>query len=80
MHPDDFMAHCENGTAEIGPTDKSYKAYVRVPGNQSQGKFYFQHLSDEQKRHFVDLYNDHVFTVGYPGHFYQMPFFMGPRL
>ena len=93
MHPDDFMDIARTGSAEIGPTGKSYKAYVDKQGRFS--KFYFQHLSEEQMREFVDLYNarphrqynDASLTptdnnnepgmkIGYPGHFYQPPYFM----
>lgn len=31
MDPDEFMRVLEDGTAELGPTDKSYKVYVDVP-------------------------------------------------
>jgi len=54
MHPDDFMEVARGAAeGELGPTDKSYKVYVD-PGYR---KFYFQHLSEEQKQEFVDLYN-----------------------
>jgi len=72
MHPDDFFAAIERGE-EIGPTDKNYKAYV----GDSVGKFYFQHLGDEQKKRFVELVNSKAMKIGYPGHFYVLPFFLG---
>lgn len=31
LHPDDFMAYARSGRAELIPTDKSYKVYVRDP-------------------------------------------------
>jgi len=71
LHPDRFMEAIHAG-AEIGPTDKSYKAYVDGP---MQGKFYFQHLSAEQRDAFVAAYNSHVMRIGYPGFFYVPPFF-----
>jgi hypothetical protein len=129
LHPDDFMALVKDGWI-VGPTDKSYKAYLGKPrtdeeiaqrkidfmvGNtakalvkgtkdhhpdmtdgevqaelerywqemelplaQSGGqetKFYFQHLSADQRQEFIALYNDKVMRVGYPGHFYSLPFF-----
>lgn len=49
---------------------------------QDIAKFYFQHLSREQMIEFVDLYNrrdeegNRFMLVGYPGHFYRLPFFM----
>jgi hypothetical protein len=72
-HPDDLFTYLGAG-GEVGPTDKTYKIYLR----SSPQKFYFQHLSEEQKRHFVDLYNDGKISLGYPGHFYVRPFFMVP--
>lgn len=70
------MAAASGGT-EIGPTDRSYKAYVGTP--PVEGKFYFQHLSDEQQNEFIDLLNTHAVNVGYPGYFYVLPFFMTRR-
>jgi hypothetical protein len=59
-------------SVEIGPTDKSYKVYVKLPGF---AKFYFQHLTDEGRDRFIKLHNSHVIKIGYPGHFYKTPFF-----
>lgn len=55
---------------EIGPTDKNYKVYV---GNRH--KFYFQHLSPEGRKTFIELFNAGLMKVGMPGHFYVLPFF-----
>jgi hypothetical protein len=41
------------------------------------GKFYFQHLSEEQMQRFIDFYNKKTMKIGYPGYFYSLPFFMG---
>lgn len=38
-------------------------------------KFYFQHLSEEQRTRFIELHNDGKIKLGYPGHFYNPPFF-----
>lgn len=70
MSPDDFMEAVRAGT-KIGPTDKNYKAYV----GEMEGKFYFQHLSDDQKKEFIDLLNDKKVNLGYPGYFYNLPYF-----
>jgi hypothetical protein len=131
LHPDRFMELVREGWV-VGPTDKSYKAYLGRPrtaeekaerkaqwmsaehgiaaairslgesdgktagqvaaeleaewgklegpmlesGCGGEAKFYYQHLSKEQKREFVDLHNDKTMRVGYPGHFYSLPFFM----
>lgn len=40
------------------------------------GKFYFQHLLDEQKRKFVDMLNKKQVVIGNPGYFYRLPFFV----
>ncbi len=69
INPDLFMRMMEEGK-ELSPTDKVYKAYVSI------GKFYFQHLSTAQMKRFVELYNLKIMKVGFPGHFYVMPFFM----
>lgn len=127
LHPDRFMELVREGWI-VGPTDKSYKAYLESPltdeqkaakrqqwmerdavaravreigekdgktaeqiqadldeqwqeqsggwlyGDQS-AKFYYQHLSAEQRAEFITLYNEGRMQVGYPGHFYALPFF-----
>jgi hypothetical protein len=76
LHPDEFMAHAENRTAELGPTDKSYKVYLTGDNLGPNGdKFYFQHLSHEQRTRFIELLNARTMRIGYPGHFYRRPFF-----
>lgn len=70
IHQDDFFAAVEEG-AEIGPTDKSYKVYVRDAG----GKFYFQHLDNAGRARFIELHNAGRITYGYPGHLYVRPYF-----
>lgn len=74
MPPDDFMAAVRAG-AEISPTDKNYKAYIRLSGGEA--KFYFQHLDEEQRMEFFEVYRDGALTIGYPGHFTRLPFFIG---
>ena len=66
-----FMARVRAGDT-VGPTDKNYKAYLDDPW----AKVYFQHLSEAQRREFVDLLNARRVAVGYPGHFYVLPFFI----
>lgn len=121
LHPDKFFDLVESG-AEVGPTDKNYKAYIQAPNpkagqivevGRSSGpvydldgnpmisdptiwekvtgsydraimgrapstltlKFYFQHLSEEQCKKFIELHNSGVMKLGYPGHFYRPPYF-----
>ena len=129
LHPDRFMELVRQGWV-VGPTDKSYKAYLSQPlsdeekaehksrwldrfiargiqesaearnesGEQvreelsryydeqvaplnesaKQTKFYYVHLSEEQQHEFIDLHNSRHMKIGYPGHFYQPPFFTQP--
>lgn len=77
LHPDRFFALVREGY-EVGPTDKSYKAYVKTPTGET--KFYFLHLTEEQQVEFVGLLNAKQIKIGYPGRFYVLPFFvqLGP--
>lgn len=70
MHPDAFMLRVAAGDA-VTPTDKNYKAYIN-----DSNKFYYLHLSKEQRLKFIDLHNDKTLKLEYPGYFYVNPFFM----
>jgi len=72
LHPLAFMRAVSNGV-KLGPTDKSYKVYV---GNDA--KFYFQHLSVDDRIVFIELLNAKVPNIGEPGYFYTRPFFIAP--
>lgn len=48
------------------------------PMSSTEAKFYYQHLSPDQQREFIELYNGKQMKVGEPGHFYVWPFFCGP--
>ena len=63
LHPDEFFKAIEEGL-EITPTDKSYKVYV-----SGSKKFYFQHLSTDQQKRFIELVNAGQVNMGYPGYF-----------
>lgn len=39
-------------------------------------KFYFQHLSVEQRHQFIELLNAKRVNIGEPGRFYRLPFFI----
>jgi hypothetical protein len=41
----------------------------------NQDKFYFYHLSDDQKKKFVVMLNDKKIKIAYPGYFYVLPYF-----
>lgn len=133
LHPDRFMELVREGWI-VGPTDKSYKAYLGKPrtdediaarkaqflaashgiarairdlgakdgktpeqidadleehwttrelpmiadGCGQEAKFSYQHLSDEQRIEFVEMVNAGTMKIGYPGHFYRLPFFCRP--
>lgn len=48
-------------------------------GPVAHGKFYFQHLDQAGQDKFIELHNAKAIKIGYPGHFYVMPFFAKPR-
>lgn len=77
LSADQFFAAIEAG-AEVGPTDKSYKVYLRgdgVPEVRGAAKFYFQHLDQAGQDRFIELFNAKRMKIGYPGHFYALPYF-----
>jgi hypothetical protein len=74
LRPDLFIEAIVVG-AEICPTDKSYKCYVALADNSHQ-KFYFQHLSEQQREHFIDLHKSGMMRLAHPGRFYVRPFFV----
>lgn len=65
-----FLELARSG-AELGPTDKAYKVYL-----SPSGKFYFQHLNETQRLAFFDLFTKNQLTIGPPGHFYVLPYFI----
>lgn len=77
LHPDAFMAAVESG-AELVPTDKNYKAYVRLP-ERGETKFYYQHLSAEQQQRLIELANARKIVFDFPGYWYVLPFFARRR-
>lgn len=83
LEPNFFMQAVRDGCL-LEPTDKNYKVYIQLP-DRDFAKFYFQHLSEDQKREFVDLYNkikmkiwgiDGNGNTHDRGRFYVLPFFM----
>ncbi|MGO7779469.1 hypothetical protein ACC717_04975 [Rhizobium ruizarguesonis] len=57
------------------PPDHRMTWVLRTPRNKVHGKFYFQHLSDEEQTRFIELLNAKKINVGAPGYFYRLPFF-----
>lgn len=41
----------------------------------AQVKFYYQHFNEEHRREFIEMANARKLNIGYPGHFYVLPFF-----
>lgn len=76
MSPEEFMTKAAEGV-ELGPTDKNYKVYVNDDALKHRtAKFYFQHLSVDQRYMFLRLLQDKKLNIGFPGHFYVLPFFI----
>jgi hypothetical protein len=75
VEPAEFLAMVEAG-AEVVPTDKSYKAYLK-PNSGRQLKFYFQHFDDVSGPEFVRLHNESKMKMAFPGYFYVRPFVFG---
>lgn len=63
--------NCTSATCKEGPDACTH--WVTRPTDTA--KFYFQHLDDAQRHEFIQLYNDRKMKVGYPGHFYVLPYF-----
>lgn len=62
---------CSGKECNKGPDECTHWVTREV----SHSKFYFQHLSDEQKDRFITLLNEKKLKLGYPGYFYSIPFF-----
>lgn len=75
LDPELLFEQIDKG-ATLTPTDKSYKVYVDLVGHRvhGTGKFYFQHLSLEQKLRFLELWQERKLKMSEP--FYVLPFFM----
>lgn len=67
----------ENTTAPSHPM-RTQTNYVQVGhrGGRRESKFYFEHLSDEQRKRFVELLNAGKLNLREPGFFYRLPFFI----
>lgn len=46
-----------------------------IQGGGQQAKFYYQHLSSDQRNEFIALHNSGEMKIGYPGRLYVMPSF-----
>src|SRR6478736_1690914 len=83
LDPEVFMQRLEEGTIKLTPTDKDYKVYVENDGGLyfmggmagGTSKFYFQHLTKDQRIRFLTLLNEKKIKLRDPGFFYVLPFF-----
>lgn len=73
VSPEDDPLLLENGWR-----DHSHYTWIRTlkRGSHRESKFYFEHLSDEQKTRFVELLNEGKLSLRAPGYFYRLPFFI----
>lgn len=62
LHPDTFMEWAATG-GRLDPSTKNYKVYIASPDGQDSAKFYWPHLSDEQKGAFIALFNERRLTM-----------------
>lgn len=76
VRPDYFLEQLKQGI-ELGVTDKAYKAYLHISDTgQPPVKFYYQHLSMQQRHEMVAMLNARQVNYGYPGGFTVLPFFI----
>jgi restriction system protein len=73
LNPDVFLELVEKG-AQLVPTDKDYKAYIKYKG--AEPKFYFMHLDENGIRKYIELSEKKKINFSYPGFFYQKPYFL----
>lgn len=63
--------NCPSDSSCTGPRDCTHWVTREV----EQTKFYFQHFSVEQQLRFIEMLNAGRIALGYPGYFYNLPFF-----
>jgi hypothetical protein len=73
LHPDDFMERVKAGEILTG-TDKNYKVYIGV-----HDKFYWYHLSEDQMKEFVDLWNEKKLNLEPKFGIYKLPYFVDKK-
>jgi hypothetical protein len=76
LNPDVFMKQIEDGTIELGTTTKNYKVYIHADQQEGMSKFYFQHLSEDQKKRFVELLGERAIKFHHGYEFTVLPFFV----
>lgn len=65
------------GEGDPGGDDPS--KWVWTTRETADSKFYFQHLSPDQCKRFIELLNEKKLKIDYPGRFYRLPFFIEMR-
>ena len=79
-----------NAVREVGERDGKTPEQIAVDLDQqwakspcvptgNGAKFYFQHLSEQQRAEFIALHNTGAMRIGEPGYFYQPPYFTRPE-
>lgn len=69
-----YYRDCPAGSGCTGPSDCTHWATRPI----GQVKFYFQHLSRDQRRRFVEMLNANMLHISEPGYFQPVPFFCIP--
>jgi hypothetical protein len=69
----DEGATADEATAAADEHWNKYEAPERK--GRTVAKFYYQHLSAEQRAEFIELHNADAMKLAYPGYFYVRPFF-----
>lgn len=79
LAPDEFVADLRAGHLIVATT-KNYKAYIVDPATRRRCKFYFEHLTAEQRTEIVDMLNAGAlcFEGGFAWN--PLPFFIDRKL
>jgi len=85
-----YKVYVDNRGGPMFKTQYRKNCDMRQPGSKCTGpddcvhwvieetqhaKFYFQHFGMHQMERFIELNNAGKLNIGYPGHFYVLPFF-----
>ena len=81
--PEEVRAVAEERGENPDQTQAELEAYydaqvAPLEASTTAAKFYYQHLSTEQRDEFIALYNEGRLKIGYPGRLYVLPFFATP--
>lgn len=62
------------GEVMVDPMDQS--KWIWTTREVSETEFYFEHLSVDQRKRFVELLNAKKLNLDYPGYLYRLPYFV----